>query len=105
MVAGIKTFSGSVADTVEHKLDTDPALRQQWEEVSTRFVYVFADPETAFRAMNFDAVLVDKETAKLALQTLTTAPASIGPLRVRPAFLPARLSARTVALQTSMFRP
>jgi Ti-type conjugative transfer relaxase TraA len=81
MVAGIKTFSGSVADTAENKLDTDPALRQQWEEVSTRFAYVFADPETAFRAMNFDAVLVDKETAKLALQTLMTAPASIGPLK------------------------
>ncbi|MVA48916.1 Ti-type conjugative transfer relaxase TraA [Agrobacterium vitis] len=87
MVAGIKTFSGSVADTVEHKLDTDPALRQQWEEVSTRFSYVFADPETAFRAMNFDAVLADKETAKLALQTLTTAPVSIGPLRGKTGIL------------------
>ena len=90
MVAGIKTFSVSVADTVENKLDTDPALRQQWEEVSTRFAYVFADPETAFRAMNFDAVLVDKETAKLALQTLTTAPASIGPLRGKTGVLASR---------------
>lgn len=87
MVAGTKTFSVSVADTVENKLDTDPALRQQWEEVSTRFSYVFADPETAFRAMNFDAVLVDKETAKLALQTLTTAPASIGPLKGKTGIL------------------
>jgi Ti-type conjugative transfer relaxase TraA len=87
MVAGIKTFSGSVADTVENKLDTDPALKKQWEEVSTRFSYVFADPETAFRAMNFDAVLVDKETAKLALQTLTTAPASIGPLKGKTGIL------------------
>lgn len=87
MVAGIKTFSGSVATTVEQKLDTDPALRQQWEEVSTRFSYVFADPETAFRAMNFDAVLVDKETAKLVLQTLTTAPASIGPLKGKTGIL------------------
>ncbi|WP_421423685.1 Ti-type conjugative transfer relaxase TraA [Agrobacterium rosae] len=87
MVAGIKTFSGSVEDTVENKLDTDPTLRRQWEEVSTRFAYVFADPEAAFRAMNFDAVLVDKETAKLALQTLTTAPASIGPLRGKTGIL------------------
>ncbi|MDX8327237.1 MULTISPECIES: Ti-type conjugative transfer relaxase TraA [Agrobacterium] len=87
MVAGIKTFSGSVEDTVENKLDTDPALRRQWEEVSTRFAYVFADPEAAFRAMNFDAVLEDKETAKLALQTLTTAPASIGPLRGKTGIL------------------
>ncbi|NSZ66878.1 MULTISPECIES: Ti-type conjugative transfer relaxase TraA [Rhizobium/Agrobacterium group] len=87
MVAGIKTFPGSVADTVENKLDTDPALRQQWEEVSTRFAYVFADPETAFRAMNFDAVLVDKEAAKLAFQTLTIAPASIGPLKGKTGIL------------------
>ncbi|MBO9101824.1 MULTISPECIES: Ti-type conjugative transfer relaxase TraA [unclassified Rhizobium] len=87
MVAGIKTFSGSVEDTVENKLDTDPALRRQWEEVSTRFAYVFADPEAAFWAMNFDAVLEDKETAKLALQTLTTAPASIGPLRGKTGIL------------------
>ena len=87
MVAGIKKFSGSVADTVENKLHTDPALRQQWEEVLTRFAYVFADPETAFRAMNFDAVLVDKEAAKLALQTLATAPASIGPLKGKTGIL------------------
>ncbi|MGV1963621.1 Ti-type conjugative transfer relaxase TraA [Agrobacterium sp. 22-222-1] len=87
MVAGIKTFPGSVADTVGDRLGTDPALKRQWEEVSTRFAYVFADPETAFRAMNFDAVLVDKETAKLALQTLTTAPASIGPLRGKTGIL------------------
>ena len=87
MVAGIKTFSGSVADTVEQNLDTDPALKKQWEEVSARFAYVFADPETAFGAMNFDAMLVDKETAKLALQTLTTAPASIGPLRGKTGIL------------------
>jgi Ti-type conjugative transfer relaxase TraA len=31
MVAGIKTFSGSIADTVEQKLDTDPALQKQWK--------------------------------------------------------------------------
>jgi Ti-type conjugative transfer relaxase TraA len=87
MVAGIKTFPGSVADTAWNKLDTDPALKKQWEEVSARFAYVFADPETAFRAMNFDAVLVDKETAKLVLQTLTTSPASIGPLKGKTGIL------------------
>ncbi|NTF10779.1 Ti-type conjugative transfer relaxase TraA [Agrobacterium rubi] len=99
MVAGIKTFSGSVSDTVGEKLDADPALRQQWEEVSTRFAYVFADPETAFRAMNFDAVLVDKEAAKLALQTLTTAPASIGPLRGKTGILASKVEreARRIA--------
>ncbi|NTA95096.1 Ti-type conjugative transfer relaxase TraA, partial [Agrobacterium tumefaciens] len=53
MVAGIKTFSGSVSDIVGDRLGTDPSLKRQWEEVSARFAYVFADPETAFRAMNF----------------------------------------------------
>jgi hypothetical protein len=81
MVAGIKTFSGSVADTVEQKLDTDPALKKQWEEVSARFAYVFADPETAFRAMNFDAVLTEKDTARQVFHRLEAEPTSIGPLK------------------------
>ncbi|MHC1550170.1 Ti-type conjugative transfer relaxase TraA [Phyllobacterium sp. K27] len=87
MVAGIKKYSGSVADRVEHRLDAEPALNKQWEEVSTRFSYVYADPETAFRVMDFDAVLTDKETAKRALQTLASDPASIGPLRGRTGIL------------------
>lgn len=87
MVAGIKTFSGSVADTVEQKLDTDPALRKQWQEVSARFAYVFADPETAFRAMNFDAVLTEKDTARQVVQKLEAEPASIGPLRGKTGIL------------------
>jgi Ti-type conjugative transfer relaxase TraA len=81
MVTGITRFENSVADAVEQKLDNDPALTKQWKEVSTRFAYVFADPETAFRAMNFDAVLADKEGAGHALQTLESDPASIGPLK------------------------
>ncbi|MBW9089759.1 Ti-type conjugative transfer relaxase TraA [Rhizobium wenxiniae] len=80
MVAGIKTFAGSVADTVGDKLGADPALQRQWEEVSARFAYVFADPETAFRSMNIDAVLADKEMAKQVLQKLEAKPASIGAL-------------------------
>jgi len=87
MVAGIKTFSGSVADTVDDRLGADPALKQQWEEVSSRFRYVFADPETAFRAMNFDDVLANKEIARQALQKVETDPASIGPLKGKTGIL------------------
>jgi len=90
MVAGIKTFSGSVADTVGDKLSDDPALKRQWEEVSARFAYVFADPETAFRAINFDAVLNDKQAAKQILQKLEGEPASIGPLRGKTGILATR---------------
>ncbi len=87
MVAGIKTFSGSVADTVGDKLGDDPVLKRQWEEVSARFAYVFADPETAFRSMNFDTVLADKEMAKQVLRKLEVEPASIGPLKGKTGIL------------------
>ncbi|WP_313607868.1 Ti-type conjugative transfer relaxase TraA, partial [Rhizobium sp.] len=87
MVAGIKTFSGSVADTVGDQLGADPALKRQWEEVSARFRYVFADPETAFRAMNFDVVLADRQAAKQVLQKLEAEPASIGPLNGKAGIL------------------
>jgi Ti-type conjugative transfer relaxase TraA len=90
MVAGIKTFSGPVADTVGDKLGADPTLKRQWEEVSARFAYVFADPETAFRAMNFDAVLVDKEMAKQILQKLEAEPETIGPLKGKTGILATR---------------
>lgn len=81
MVAGVTLFPKSVSDAVEERLRADPAVRAQWEEVSTRFRYVFADPETAFRAMNFDALLADRQIATQTLDRLGTAPDSIGPLR------------------------
>ncbi|AUX79335.1 Ti-type conjugative transfer relaxase TraA [Sinorhizobium fredii] len=87
MVAGVKQFAFSVGDSVDKKLGDDPALRAQWEEVSTRFRYVFADPETAFRAMNFDAVLADRETAKHELQKLVDEPASLGALKGKTGLL------------------
>ncbi|MGO7042129.1 Ti-type conjugative transfer relaxase TraA [Rhizobium acaciae] len=90
MVAGITRFENSVDDTVGKKLDADPALKKQWEEVSTRFRYVFADPETAFRAMNFDAVISDRQAASQALQKLGSDPASIGPLKGKTGILAAK---------------
>ncbi|MEC9463878.1 MAG: Ti-type conjugative transfer relaxase TraA [Pseudomonadota bacterium] len=87
MVAGITRFENSVADTVSEKLDADPALKKQWEEVSIRFAYVFADPEAAFRAMNVDAVLADKGMGAQALQKLEAEPASVGPLRGKTGIL------------------
>lgn len=99
MVAGITRFENSVADTVSERLDADPALKKQWEEVSIRFRYVFADPETAFRAMNFDAVLADKDSATQTLQKLEAEPASIGPLRGKTGILASKAEreARRVA--------
>lgn len=81
MVTGVTLFAKSIQDTVEEKLRADPTVTKQWDEVSTRFRYVFADPETAFRAMSFEAVLSDPATAKTALHRLVSEPQALGPLK------------------------
>ena len=90
MVAGIKQFAKSMPDVVEEKLQADPGVAKQWEDVSTRFRYVFADPETAFRAMNFDAVLSNGQAAKTTLDRLVNEPESIGPLKGKTGLLAGR---------------
>ncbi len=99
MVSGVKLFPVPLGDAVEQKLANDPALKKQWEEVSARFRYVFADPETAFRTMNFDAVLTDGQASSQTLQKLTTDPASIGPLNGKTGLLASKADreARRVA--------
>ena len=81
MVAGVTTFPKSIVDTVEDKILADPALKKQWEDVSTRFRLVFADPETAFKATAMDAMLKDLATAAATLARLGAEPESFGALR------------------------
>lgn len=83
MVAGVTLFPKSLSDAVEEKLRADPTVTAQWEEVSTRFRYVFADPETAFRAMNFNAALSDPAAATQMLDRLSATPESAGALKGR----------------------
>ncbi|GLS35278.1 conjugal transfer protein TraA [Mesorhizobium tianshanense] len=99
MVAGVKLFPIPLSDAVEQRIADDPALKKQWEEVSTRFRYVFADPETAFRTMNFDAVLADRQAASQTLQKLTINPVSIGSLNGKTGLLASKADreARRVA--------
>ncbi|NTE89356.1 Ti-type conjugative transfer relaxase TraA [Agrobacterium rubi] len=87
MVSGVKLFPVPLSDAVDLKVADDPALKKQWEEVSTRFRYVFADPETAFRALNFDEVLADKQVAMQTLDKLAAEPASVGPLKGKTGIL------------------
>ncbi|MCK1326611.1 Ti-type conjugative transfer relaxase TraA [Bradyrhizobium sp. 156] len=81
MVAGVTTFPKSLTDTVEDKILADPAIKKQWEDVSTRFRLVFADPERAFRATNCDAMLKDAAAATSTIGRLATNPESLGALR------------------------
>ena len=70
MLPGVTTWPKSVAETVEDKILADPACRKQWQEVSSRFALVFANPEVTFKAMNFDAVLHDAATRKATISDL-----------------------------------
>ncbi|WLB93292.1 Ti-type conjugative transfer relaxase TraA [Bradyrhizobium japonicum] len=81
MVAGVTTFTKSLTDTVEDRILADPAIKKQWEDVSTRFRLVFADPERAFRATNFDAMLKDPAAASSTMARLAASPESFGALR------------------------
>ncbi|RUW96848.1 Dtr system oriT relaxase, partial [Mesorhizobium sp. M2A.F.Ca.ET.037.01.1.1] len=87
MVAGVTLFAQSIKDAVEEKLSADPGLTRQWDEVSTRFRYVFADPEAAFQAMNFDAVLSEPAVAKATLHRLVSEPQTLGALKGRTGLL------------------
>jgi len=81
MVKGITSFALSVSDTAEQKLQADPGLSKQWDDLSNRIRLVYADPESAFRAMRFEAVLSNATEAQQRLERIERMPDSFGPLR------------------------
>jgi len=81
MVSGITTFPKSIDQAVEDKLAADPALKKQWEEVSMRFHYVYAQPEAAFKAANVDAMLSDQKTAAKMISMIAAEPQAFGVLK------------------------
>ncbi len=81
MVPGVAAWPKSIAEAVEDKIAADPACKKQWEEMSSRFRLVFANPEAAFTAMKFEAVLNDPAARAATLDKLANNPATIGPLR------------------------
>ncbi|QRF54567.1 Ti-type conjugative transfer relaxase TraA (plasmid) [Rhizobium rosettiformans] len=87
MVSGMTTFAKSIGQAVEEKLAVDPVLKRQWQEVLARFNKVYRDPETAFRALQVDAMMKDTEAARLTLDRVAKAPESFGELKGRPGFL------------------
>ena len=81
MVAGITTHAKSIAEAVEDRLVADPGLARQWEEVSSRFRFVFATPEAAFAKVNVDVMVANRETASATLLKLQDQPESFGALK------------------------
>ena len=81
MVAGTTTHPKSIAEAVEDRLAADPGLIRQWQEVSSRFRFVFADPEAAFAKVNVDAMVANRETAIATLVKLKDQPESFGVLK------------------------
>lgn len=91
MVAGITAFARSIDQAVEDRLAADPELSRQWEEVSTRFRFVFAEPESAFRKVHVDGMIRNAETAKATLSTIATKPESFGALKGKTGLLASRV--------------
>ncbi|MCB1468279.1 MAG: BID domain-containing protein, partial [Rhizobiaceae bacterium] len=80
MVKGIASFTLSVTDAAETKLQSDPALQKQWDNLSDRIRLVYADPEAAFKAMRMDAVLADSKFASERLSEITVDATRFGAL-------------------------
>jgi Ti-type conjugative transfer relaxase TraA len=90
MVAGITTYPKSIDQAVEDKLAADPALKKQWEEVSMRFHHVYAQPESAFKAVDVDAMLRDQAAAEKTIAKIASEPETFGALKGKTGLLASR---------------
>lgn len=81
MVAGVTIFPNSIEQAVEDRLGADPGLKKRWEEVSTRFHLVYAQPEAAFQAVGVEAMLKDAGVAETTLAKLVDQPEIFGALK------------------------
>lgn len=87
MVKGLTSFALTVTDAAEAKLQSDKALSKQWDLVSDRIRRVYAEPETAFRAMGIEAAFSDPVARSVRLRQIEQAPAGYGTLRGRTGIL------------------
>jgi Ti-type conjugative transfer relaxase TraA len=81
MVKGVTSFALTITDAAEAKLQSDKAISKQWDLVSDRIRRVYAEPETAFRAMRIEAAFSDPAARSDQLRKIEQAPTSYGPLR------------------------
>lgn len=80
MLAGLTSFEHSIKDAVNEKLSTDRALKTQWQDVSSRFHMVYADPQAAFAAVDVDGMNASPASAKARLDKISASPESFGTL-------------------------
>lgn len=90
MVSGITTYPKSLDQAVEDKLVADPGLKKQWEDVSTRFQLVYANPEAAFKVIDVDTMLKDQSVAQSTLARIAGEPESFGALKGKTGLLASR---------------
>ena len=90
MVKGISSFTMSVTDAADEKLQSDSALQRQWDNFSDRIRLVYADPESAFKAMRLEAVFEDPNVASQRLGEIEQNAASFGALKGREGLLASR---------------
>ncbi len=100
MVSGTTTFPQSIGQKVEDKLSADPGLKSSWQEISARFHHVYADPQAAFKAVNVDAMLVDKAVAEATLSKIAQKPETFGALKGKTGLFAGR--AETQARDTAL---
>jgi hypothetical protein len=81
MVAGVTTFPRTVDQAVEDRIAGDLGLKKQWEEVSTRFGLVYADPQAAFKAVDVDQMVAGKTNNAVKLMTIADKPETFGALK------------------------
>ncbi|MCW1410715.1 MULTISPECIES: Ti-type conjugative transfer relaxase TraA [Rhizobium] len=94
MVTGITTFAKSIDQAIEDKVAADPGLKKQWEEVSSRFHLIYAEPERAFKAVNVDAMVKDGSVAKTTLQKIGSEPEQFGALKGKMGIFASRSDSR-----------
>lgn len=83
MVKGVTSFALTITDVAETKLQSDKALSKQWDVVSDRIRRIYAEPETAFRAMGIEAAFSDPAARTDRLRQIEQAPEGYGVLRGR----------------------
>lgn len=94
MVSGITIFPTSLDQAVEDKLAADPGLNKQWEDVSTRFHFVYSNPQAALKAIDVDTMLKDQSVAQSTLAKIAHEPESFGALKGKNGLFASRADKR-----------